>query len=150
MNPSITEFDITPAMVSDAEQEKDRLEQVISDAQRKHGLILQFLRLAAAYSVSAEPQPEAKPKDGPAVETADTDAPEEIDPTNVMGALRRIANESPKPLQKKELKAALIAAGVDEERINGPYFYVAIARLKDKERISVLDDGRVWKALPKN
>lgn len=146
MNPSTTEFAITPAMVSDAEQEKDRLEQVITDAQRKHGLILQFLRLAAAYKVEAAPQQQSQPEQ--AEEADDTAA--EVDPTNVMGTMRRIANDSPKPLEKRELKAALIAAGVDEARIAGPYFYVAITRLKEKEHISVLDDGRVWKALPKN
>jgi len=145
MNPSTTEFEITPEMVDDAEREKDRLEGVINDAQRKHGLIMNFLRVAAAYKI--EPQPE---KVGSPAEVQPPEPVEDIDPSNLMGALARIANESAKPLAKKELKAALIASGVDEARVSGPYFYVAIDRLKKKERLSVLDDGRVWKALPNN
>jgi hypothetical protein len=147
MNPSTTGFEITPEMVADAEQEKDRLEGVINDAQRKHGLILQFLRLAAAYKI--EPQLEAETPSETA-KTEETDQAEEMDASNLMGTLTHIANETTKPLTKKELKTALVAAGVDETRVSGPYFYVAIDRLKKKERISVLEDGRVWKALPKN
>ena len=145
MNSSTTGFEITPEMVDDAQHEKDRLEEIINDAQRKHGLILQFLRLAAAYKI--EPQPEQAETTS---ENEQPDQVEELDASNLMGTLTHVANETPKPLTKKELKTALVAAGVDEARVSGPYFYVAIDRLKKKERISVLEDGRVWKALPKN
>jgi hypothetical protein len=138
-------FEITPAMVEDAEREKDRLEQIINDAQRKHGLILQFLRLAAVYKAEPELDGAEKPE-----ETAKTDTSgEDIDPSNMMGTVARIANESPKPLTKSEMKTKLIEVGTPEARL-GSYFYVAIDRLKKKERISVLEDGRIWKALPKN
>jgi len=61
-----------------------------------------------------------------------------------MGTMATLINESPKPLTKAELKAKLKAIGVPDERL-GTYFYVAIKRLKDHERIKVLEDGRVWK-----
>jgi hypothetical protein len=32
----------------------------------------------------------------------------------------------------------------------GSYFYVAVDRLKRKDEITVLDDGRIWRAPPKS
>lgn len=138
-------FEITPEMVVQAEHEKDRLEHEIADLQRKLGLITNFLRLAAAYKEVEEPEV-ADNADQP--ETVET-ATEEIDPTNMMGAIAQIANASTKPLTKKELKAKLVERGIAPNRL-GSYFYVAVDRLKAKDRICVLDDGRVWGAPPKN
>lgn len=67
------------------------------------------------------------------------------DSTNFMGAIRRLANESPKPLPKAILKELLKKEGFPEHQVGGTYFYVAIKKLKDKNTISVDDDGSVWR-----
>jgi hypothetical protein len=65
--------------------------------------------------------------------------------TNLMGTLRTLANESPKPIPKADLKKMLIHAGIPADRVNGTYFYLAIRKLKDKGRVSVKADGSIWK-----
>jgi hypothetical protein len=138
-------FVITPEMVEQAEHEKARLEHDIADAQRKLGLITNFLRLAAAYREDSEAEAVEKTEES---DVAPVEG-EEVDPSNMMGMIAKIANESTRPLTKTELKAKLVEIGTDEGRL-GSYFYVAVDRLKKKDRICVLDDGRVWRAPPKN
>lgn len=64
---------------------------------------------------------------------------------NMTAAIRRMANESPEPLTKKELKRRLLVDGYPESRL-GSYFYTPIHRLKEMRQITVLEDGRIWKA----
>jgi hypothetical protein len=147
MKANVPGFTITREMVDQAKHEKDRLESEIADLQRKLGLVAQFLRMASAYY-----QEEADADASEASEEiSSTESPqqEDIDPSNMTAAIARIANDSAKPITKSELKAKLIESGIKENRL-GSYFYVAIDRLKEKERICVLDDGRVWRAPPKN
>jgi hypothetical protein len=138
-------FEVTPELVAQAEHEKERLDHEIADLQRKLGLVVNFLRLAAAYREAEQPAVAEKSEQPEPVETA----AEDIDPSNMMGLIAQIANASTKPLTKKELKAKLVERGIATNRL-GSYFYVAVDRLKDRERICVLDDGRVWRAPPKN
>ena len=151
MKANVPGFTITREMVEQAKHEKERLEGEIADLQRKLSLVTQFLRMATAYHQDevdpevTETSGEKRDPEGPAQEPAQ----EEIDPSNMMAAIARIANDSTKPLTKPELKGKLIEFGIKENRL-GSYFYVAIDRLKEKERICVLDDGRVWRAPPKN
>ncbi len=58
-------------------------------------------------------------------------------------ALERIAKSASEPISKAELKKRLARAGHDKG--NTPQFYTTLKRLKDKTRIAVLPDGRVWK-----
>jgi len=67
------------------------------------------------------------------------------DSADLTAAIERIANASARPVAKKALKATLAAEGFAPDRLAN-YFYTAIHRLKGKERITVLDDGSVWKA----
>lgn len=73
---------------------------------------------------------------------------EDDDSANLMGTLRRLANESPAPIPKSDLKKMLIKAGVPAERVSGTYFYLAIRKLRDKGKVSVKADGSVWKGDP--
>jgi hypothetical protein len=132
-------FTVTPALIDQAKTEKDKLEQDIANAQRKLGLVNQFLRLAAAYVDESEPE---EPEN-----TEESEQHNDLKPSNIMGWIARIANESPRPVPKAEMKIRLTSIGVPENRL-GNYFYVAIDRLKKNGRISVLPDGRVWKAPP--
>jgi hypothetical protein len=54
-------------------------------------------------------------------------------------------NSSPVPLTKAIMKSRLLTLGYPENRM-GKYFYICVARLKNKKRIQVLHDGKIWKA----
>jgi len=64
---------------------------------------------------------------------------------NMTADIRKMANESPEPLAKKEVKRRLLAAGYPKSRL-GAYFYTPIHRLKEAKQITVLPDGRIWRA----
>jgi len=145
MKADMPSFTVTPELLDQAKREKDRLEQDIDEAQRKLALVNQFLRLAAAYSDESKADTEAEAPE----EKEESEETESVDPSNMMGLIRHIANESTKPITKSEMKAKLFAAGMPKGRL-GSYFYVAVDRLKKKDRITVLDDGRIWRAPPKN
>ena len=66
------------------------------------------------------------------------------DPNNLSAAIKRLANESPVPIKRPDLRARLIDAGFPKARVNGNYFYTALQKLVDREYIS-LNDGLVWK-----
>ncbi len=145
MKADMPSFTVTPELLDQAKREKDRLEQDIDEAQRKLALVNQFLRLAAAYSDESKADTKAEAPE----EKEEIEESESVDPSNMMDLIRRIANGSAKPITKTEMKAKLAAAGIQESRL-GSYFYVAVDRLKKKDRITVLEDGRIWRAPPKN
>jgi hypothetical protein len=62
----------------------------------------------------------------------------------LIDAIEKIANESAHPISKVELRRRLVALGMPIEKFNN-YFYQAIRTLRSRHRISVLDDGRVWR-----
>jgi hypothetical protein len=64
---------------------------------------------------------------------------------NMTDAIRKMVNESPEPLTKKEVKRRLLAAGYPKTRL-GAYFYTPIHRLKQSKEITVLPDGKIWRA----
>lgn len=64
---------------------------------------------------------------------------------SLIDAINRIANESTTPVSKAELRQRLSGMGLPPSRFTN-YFYTAINRLKRKRRITVLDDGTVWKS----
>jgi hypothetical protein len=131
----LDDLNLPPALIERYKREKARLQQDIAEAQRKLVAINQVLSAAQVLG-EVESDEEA--------ETEETEAKQAIDPSNVMGTMATIINEAPKALTKAELKAKLRSVGVSENRL-GTYFYVAIKRLKDKNRIQVLEDGRVWR-----
>jgi len=59
-------------------------------------------------------------------------------------AIEQHAVASPEPITKADLKERLRLEGFAESRLQN-FFYTVIARLKAKNRIQVLEDGRVWK-----
>lgn len=125
--------DLTFSAEQIAEFEKQRAHwvEVRKQADRRVDALDQILRGAAVFRADQPAERTNKDDDSAA--------------SNLMGTIFRIANESERPLAKKELKAALISAGIAGARVNGPYFYVAINRLKKDDRITVMADGRVWK-----
>lgn len=115
-------------MISNLKKERDRLVRLLSDTQLKLNGVNFMLRGAELYDRQDEPPD-----------------PDDTDPTNFMGTLFQIINASPKPLSKKDLKAEAEAKGLDKEKLDGTYFYVALNRMKKARRISVHKDGNVWK-----
>ncbi|HEY0267440.1 MAG TPA: hypothetical protein VGC16_11850 [Rhizomicrobium sp.] len=65
-------------------------------------------------------------------------------PENFMGTLERIANDAPAPLSRKVIKKALADRGFSEKQL-GNYFYSVVARLKEAKRITVMDNGDLWR-----
>lgn len=144
MKADTPRFTLSPELIEQAKREKARLEQEVTDAQQKLAAIKELLRAATLFTdeLDADTAAEVAEK---LEEIQETEAP---DPSNIMASIAYIANESPKAMTKAEMKEKLIEAGVPRNRL-GSYFYVAIDRLKKKDRITVLDDGRIWRA-PKN
>jgi hypothetical protein len=64
---------------------------------------------------------------------------------NLVGAIESLANNAAQPIPKKMLKQMLAQGGFAPDRLAN-YFYTAIHRLKSKERISVLENGSIWKS----
>lgn len=83
----------------------------------------------------------------PVVEAAPDSDGDGADDNNLVGAIERIANASTKPIAKASLRGLLAAEGFAPDRLSN-YFYTAIRRLKIKRRITVLDDGSLWRAPP--
>jgi hypothetical protein len=63
--------------------------------------------------------------------------------SSMTDALEMIANRSAAPLTKQEIRDQLSGQGFADK---GPYLYTVIMRLKDRGKISVMSDGKVWKA----
>lgn len=63
---------------------------------------------------------------------------------NLIDAIEKIANESAHPVSKAALRRRLFAMGLPTKKLNN-YFYQAIRRLRSKGRISVLNDGSIWR-----
>jgi hypothetical protein len=75
--------------------------------------------------------------------TSPTAAPADGEGDNLVAAIEKIANSSLQPVSKKELKALLATQGFPAERLAN-YFYTAVHRLKSKDRITVMADGKIW------
>lgn len=120
-------------MLAEWRKEKARLQQLLVDTQQRLNAVSQLVNAATTLS-----------EDGP---EGAAGAVETVDATNFMGTLARLINESPKPLQRAELKEMAIKAGVNPEKVNGPYFHVALNRMKDAKRIVIREDGSVWRGL---
>ena len=141
-------FSLTDDQIRQWERDKEALEGEIAERQRKLTEINERLKAVAILRAALEPS------EAPARPEPRERSPRFRPPTNghrqaessgnLFAAIERIATTSPVPLTKKEIKERLAAEHFPEERL-GPYFYTCIMRLKDKERIKVLDDGRVWK-----
>jgi len=117
------------------QKEKERLTALIADSQQRLHAVNMYLN-ASRFLAAAPPEPE------PGEESED-----DVDPANFMGTLAKIVNAQEEPISKKDLKAQLIAVGVPESRVKGAYFYVALNRLHEHNRITMYDDGTVGKVL---
>ena len=123
------------------EAEKARLEKVIADAQK--ALIPLNDRLHAV-AILAGPQPSSRlAPNGTLFDDKTKIAPPE--PANMTEVVEKIANTSPAPVPRKQLKEALSAQGFPQDRL-GNYFYTVIHRLKEKKRITITEDGSVGPA----
>jgi hypothetical protein len=134
-----SEFIIAPEQISTARAERARHEAIIASSQRRIAAIDQFLSAAALLSGEGQ-EPSAESAKPPISEAAPSHAE-----SNVMALIENLANHSNRPMAKSELKTHLLEAGIHESRLKS-YFYVAIDRLKRKGRVTVLHDGRLWRA----
>ena len=129
-----TDLTITPEQIAQARKDRLRYEGLIVTYQRKMAALDQFLSAAAILN------PDVVNDDGEA--DKDDNSPQ---PDNLMGLIERLANTSRSPLAKSQMRTTLAEMGIPADRLQS-YFYVAVDRLKKKGRVSVLADGRIWKA----
>jgi hypothetical protein len=127
-----TAITITPALIDELEQEaqaKERSAAKLVEEAKACRARAEAVRLLLGLS-DAEKSIEQE-------STAPTD--------DMTKAMEHIANTADKPLTRVTMKSRLLTLGFDESRM-GSYFYVCIARLKRKGRISVTPEGKIWKA----
>jgi hypothetical protein len=121
------------------ERDKDALEREIVERQAKLSDIAEKLKAVAVLRA----QPSRQETRAVAATNGHAEPPES-EGSSLTAAIEQIATTSSAPLTKKQLKEKLLEQHFSEDRM-GPYFYTCLMRLKKKERIRVLDDGRVWK-----
>ncbi len=128
------------AQIRQWQRDEVSLEGEIAERQRKLASVREKLKAISVLGVEI-PQGEAADENDVIVidDTSDSEG------SSLTEAIERLANVSRSPLSKKELKAKLLAENFAENRL-GAYFYTVLMRLKKKGRISILDDGSVWKA----
>jgi len=131
---------ISASKIAQWKADKEQLEREIAERQQKVADLAKKLDAAAilagagalhaeAFVLRPEP-PTAKGEEGG---------------ENMTAAIERIANASPAPITKKELKRQLAALGFPQQRLSA-YFYTPVMRLKEKRKITVLQDGKIWRA----
>jgi hypothetical protein len=130
-----TTITITPTVIQDWERRADDCERQASKLQEE----------AKSYRARAQAGRLLLGLAGD-IGASDRDVGSDRDGTqNMTAAIRNMANESPEPLTKKEIKSRLLAADYPASRL-GAYFYTPIHRLKAAKQITVLPDGRIWRA----
>jgi hypothetical protein len=130
-------INLTSEVIAQWKREKDQLEREQAEIERKLTTVTEKIKAASILMGTLEDD---------AVEAFALAAPVEFDSgaEDMTAAVERIANEATSALSKSDLKSQLRSRGFPESRL-GNYFYTVIKRLKDHDRISVLDDGRIWK-----
>jgi hypothetical protein len=131
-------FILTTETIQQWKDEAARLERELSSIREK--------LKAAAVLTSPPPALEANALGGV---TASASMQEDGDTArgqlDLTAAIEMIANQSQTPLSKAELKRHLAGVGFPKDQLSN-YFYTAIHRLKNKSRITVQEDGSVWRA----
>jgi hypothetical protein len=165
-------INISPETIAAWKREKADLEQQFQKLQAKLALVVRNLNAAEVLAMAAggalgTPAPVTPEASLAATRSAvvhaavvsanlrrhatyygggsDDSPPTDEDPGNMTLAIERLANESQQPMTKKEMKRRLVDEGFAASRLTS-YFYTPIKRLKDQNRISILPDGRIWRA----
>ena len=124
---------VTEGQVDGWLKRKDELEKALSSTHQELADINRKLEAVAVLRSES-------PASSQTVETAQIESSEPSE--SMMAAVERIAQQSPHPMTKKQVKRQLKKAGFPEISL-GNYFYTVIMRLKGRERITVHGDGRV-------
>ena len=127
---------LTERQVAVWREEKRKLETAISSTHQKLAEINK--KLEAVAVLSGEEPASLNPAESTRSEATDSGE-------SLPNALERIARQAPAPLTKAQLRKQLAEEGFSGERL-GNYFYTCIKRLKDRQRIHVLPDGRITRS----
>ena len=130
------------ALIEELKHDQMRFERDIAEAQRRFDEVSGQLKAAAVLFAMPSDVDHARPAQPQTLFQREADIQD--DGSDLTAAVERIANNSPAPLSKKNMKQQLMRAGFPEKRL-GNYFYTVIKRLKDTQRITILEDGRIWK-----
>jgi hypothetical protein len=121
------------------ERDKEALEQDIAERQAKLADISEKLKAVAVLRARLPEIPQQEDQ-----HPVKGNGSAEAGNPNLTAAIERIAITSSAPLTKRQLKERLRAEHFSEDRL-GAYFYTVVMRLKEKQRIRVLEDGKVWR-----
>jgi hypothetical protein len=125
-------FEITQEKVEQWKSERARLERDQADIAQKLVALNDKIKAAALFLIDED----ASLFPSSAAESRKPD---------LTAAVERIANEALSPVTKKYIRDQLVKQGIPKSRL-GNYFYTVCNRLAEFKRITVLEDGRLWKA----
>ncbi len=128
-----------------AEDLKRQISALQKELSEVEGDISAATRLRQRHSGQKELIEVQIPRIAPTEDKQRVQRPEIVRPETMTKALELVANTSPAPITKQELRGLLAEMGFDEQ---GPYLYSVIMRLKNRGKISVMSDGKVWRAPP--
>jgi hypothetical protein len=139
-----TSITITPATVREWEAQAVDLERQAAKKLEEAKVLRARAQAGALLLGAAAESPE--PKQPLDAETLfDAARPAGADGKNMMEAVERMANDAASPINRPRLKQHLSEMGFPQGSLKN-YFYIVISRLKEKKRITVLDNGDVWRA----
>lgn len=125
---------LTAEQVAGWQRRKIELEQQVAAAQQEMADLVRRLDAAAVFMVDANGvHPKVSKGNGEA---------HVREGESMMDTVLLILGDQPTPMTKAALKARLRKHGYSGERL-GNYFYTVIKRLKDREKITVHEDGQV-------
>jgi hypothetical protein len=128
-----------------ADDLKRQIAALQKDLSETEGDIAAAMRLRQRHSGQRDLIETSIPQNSMSQNRGRQERPEIIRPDTMTKALEMVANASPAPVTKTELRGLLAEMGFEGQ---GPYLYSVIMRLKNRGKITVLSDGKVWRAPP--
>jgi hypothetical protein len=139
----MSDINISSATIREQEAKLSRLESELAVKQQEVAAVKRWLDAARVLS---SPFPPPRQINGTLLLE---EPPPFSGPNKSMTlAIERIANNSPAPVSKDDLRRQLAELGYPQEQLKG-YFYTALMRLRDKNRMTVMEDGSIWRKAPK-
>jgi hypothetical protein len=135
-------FTLTTSKLAEWQHELTAIDQEISAKQRRRQFLAERLHAAAVLMGSAAGHGETSESKVPLQAETLFDAAKH---KAMIDAVEKMANESPRPIAKGDVRKRLLEMGYPEGSL-GNYFYTVVARLKGKNRISVMPNGSIWRS----
>jgi hypothetical protein len=143
-----TVFTLTSSKLAEWQHELTAIDQEINAKQRRRQFLAERLH-AAAVLMGGRADGLAGTGESKAPLQAETlfeaAKPAGAEHKAMIDAVEKMANESPRPITKGDVRKRLLEMGYPEGSL-GNYFYTVVARLKGKNRIAVMPNGSIWRS----